>query len=184
MTCRGLDVHHAFHVSGSAGLKIEFPRICLRWEKFLFYSSVESINPDEGGLVKFERVGLLRREVKVIGFYLFTICLKSLLYKTMQYLKWTQHWQRNKNYFRFARQNYAKLALFTELFRSGRFLFQFFLLPIHCSFVDKTMREEDQVKKLEIELNPWPSRVSYSCYYTVSTLVLHLTAKRRWQKYL
>lgn len=40
----------------------------MREVSILSYSSVESINPDEGGLVKFERVGLLRKEVKVIGF--------------------------------------------------------------------------------------------------------------------
>lgn len=104
------------------------------------------------GLVKFERVGLLRREVKVMRLYLFTICFQSLLslwwsIKECNFLKETQHWQWNIKIISFRpkiMRNWPCLR-----FRIGRFPFPFFLLPFNCSFVDKTTRE-DQVKKLKI----------------------------------
>ena len=80
--------------------------------------SVESINTDEGGLVKFDGVELL---VKVIWFYLFTICFESPLYIKQCYVSNKHNIGREIKIIASRSKNYAKLALCSTSFELDDF---------------------------------------------------------------
>ena len=99
--------------------------------------SVETINTDEGGLVKFDGVGQLHREVKVIWFYLFTICFESPLYMKQCDVSNKHNIGREIIIFFSRPKNYAKLALFSNFFVLDNFYFHSFCCQLIVPLLTK-----------------------------------------------